>query len=382
MRHNLINYSLLGGVGGSLDPKAPINPSVYIFRTDLFGQLIPLHCGSEFKILSLHIGIHVTMQMATDDYYTISTLDKFHERRVVGHGAYGAVYEVRMNGTPCIAKKVHDILVGQRGNAQVGRHEIEAVRSRFQAECRLLSKLKHPNIVQFLGIYCDKDDDVLVMEYMPMDLAKCLDTCTEQQFNIPLPIKLSILQDVTNGLLHLHSLAPPIIHRDLTASNILLTSDMRAKIADLGVSKVFDQVQTIQQTTAPGTPAYMPPEALIPEPQYDVQLDIFSFGVLCIFIANQEFPTPHEKAPTQIILEQKRIQIFKRQHWIDKMGVDHPLHCIVVQCLQDLPGARPTIRKLWEDMSSLSTKNKKDWNNILEVQHTCTCTCTWVDFNI
>ena len=265
-----------------------------------------------------------------------------------------------------LIKKLHDILVGQRGNAQVGRHEIEAIKSKFQAECKLLSKLKNPNIVQFLGIY---HDDVLVMEYMSMDLTKCLDTCTKQQFNIPLPIKLSILQDVTNGLLHLHSLAPPIIHRDLTASNILLTSDMRAKIADLGVSKIFDlrQVQTIQQTIAPGTPAYMPPEALILEPQYGVQLDIFSFGVLSIYIAIQEFPAPHEVSPTQIIIEQKRIQIFKRQHWIDKMGVDHPLCPIVVQCLQDLPGARPTIRKLWEDMSSLSSKHKKDWNNTLEV---------------
>ena len=174
---------------------------------------------------------------------------------------------------------------------------------------------------------------------------------------------------MTNGLLHLHSLAPPIIHRDLTASNILLTSDMRAKIADLGVSKVFDlrQVQTIQQTKAPGTPAYMPPEALIPKPQYDVQLDIFSFGVLCIYIANQEFPAPHEVLLTESIVKHKIVQISKRQHWIDKMGVDHPLCPIVVQCLQDLPGARPTIRKLWEDLSSLCTKHKKDWNNTLEV---------------
>ena len=327
----------------------------------------------------MHILKILTMQMATDDYYTISTLEEFDEWKVVGHGAYGAVYEVRMNGAPCIAKKVHDILVGQRGNARFGRHEIEAVRSRFRKECKLLSKLKHPNIVQFLGIYRDKDDDVLVMEYMPMDLAKCFDTCTGQQFIIPLPIKLSILQDVTNGLLHLHSLAPPIIHRDLTASNILLTSDMRAKIADLGVSKAFDlrQVQTIQQTKAPGTPAYMPPEALIPEPQYDVQLDIFSFGVLCIHIAIQEFPAPHEVAPTQIILEQKRIQILKRQHWIDKMGLDHPLCPIVVQCLQDLPGARPTIRKLWGDMSSLSTKHKKDRSSILEV-HVLAHVCGWI----
>ena len=209
------------------------------------------------------------------------------------------------------------------------------------------------------------------MEYMPMDLAKCLDTCMKQEYIIPFPIKLSILQDVTIGLRHLHSLAPPIIHRDLTAANILLTSDMRAKIADLGVSKVFDLKEmlkvNLQMTKAPGTPAYMPPEALIPEPKYDVKLDIFSFGVLTLYIANQEFPVPHEVPLTNIVVKQKKVQISKRQHWIDKMGEDHLLYPIVVQCLQDLPETRPTTRKLWEDVRCISTEHPKGWSNILEV---------------
>ena len=312
--------------------------------------------------------------MAAHDYYTIHTLEGLDERKVVGGGAYGAVYEVMMNGTPCIAKKVHDILVGQGGHVQVGRDGVEAIREKFRSECILLSKLKHPNIVQFLGVYHDKVDDVLVMEFMPMELAKCLDSCMKQKYIIPLPIKLSILQDVTNGLLHLHLLAPPIIHRDLTAANILLTSDMRAKIADLGVSKVFDLKQMLKvnhMTKAPGTPAYMPPEALIPEPKYDVKLDIFSFGVLTLYITNQEFPDPYEVSLTEGIVRQKRVQISKRQHWIDKMGEDHPLCPIVVQCLQDLPEARPTTRELWEDINSLCTKHKKGWNNILEVRNIC-----------
>ena len=199
--------------------------------------------------------------MQIQECYTIRTLEGFDERKVVGGGSYGAVYEVMMNGTPCIAKKVHDILVGQRGHIDVGRDEVEAIREKFIKECSLLSSLRHPNIVQFLGIYREKGEILLVMEYMPMDLAKCLDTCTKQEYIIPLPIKLSILQDVTNGLLHLHSLTPPIMHRDLTAANILLTSDMRAKIADLGVSKVFDlkqmQMPKCTLTQIPGTPAYM-----------------------------------------------------------------------------------------------------------------------------
>ena len=308
--------------------------------------------------------------MATEDYYTVATLEGLDERKVVGGGSYGAVYEVMMNGTPCIAKKVHDILVGQGGHVPVVSDEVKVIREKFRVECSLLSKLKHPNIVQFLGVYDDKGDDVLVMEYMLMDLAKCLDTCMKREYIIPLPIKLSILQDVTNGLLHLHSLAPPIIHRDLTAANILLTSDMRAKIADLGVSKVFDLKQMLKvnhMTRAPGTQAYMPPEALFPEPKYDVKLDIFSFGVLALYIANQEFPDPYEVPLTKVVFKQKRVQISKRQHWIDKMGKDHSLCPIVIQCLQDLPEARPATRKLWKDVRCMSTEHPKGWSNILEV---------------
>ena len=308
--------------------------------------------------------------MTTEECHIISLLEGFEERRIVGGGAYGTVYEVVMNGTPCIAKTIHDILIGQRGNFPVGRDEVKSIREKFRRECSLLSKLKHPNIVQFLGVYDDKGDDVLVMEYMPMDLAKCLDTWKEQNYIIPLPIKLSILQDVTNGLRHLHSLAPPIIHRDLTAANILLTSDMRAKIADLGVSKVFDLKEMLKvnhMTKAPGTPAYMPPEALVPEPKYDVKLDIFSFGVLTLYIANQEFPDTDEMSLTEDAVRQKIVQITKRQHWIDKMGEDHPLCPILVQCLQDLPEARPTTRKLWEVINSLGSEHKKHWNTILEV---------------
>ena len=297
------------------------------------------------------------------------TLEGLDERKVLGGGSFGAVYEVMMIGTPCIAKKVLGILLGQGVYVEVGSDEVKTIREKFQSECILLSKLKHPNIVQFLGVYDDKGDDVLVMEYMPMYLANCLDTCMKQEYIIPLPLKLSILQDVTNGLLYLHSLAPPIIHRDLTAANILLTSDMRAKIADFAVFKALDLTQCRRFTRSPGTPAYMPPEALMPEPKYDVKLDIFSFGVLALYIANQEFPGLYEVKLTECILRQKRVQIFKRQHWIDRMGKDHSLCPIVVQCLQDLPEARPTTRKLWEDVRALSTEHPKGWNNILEVQY-------------
>ena len=295
--------------------------------------------------------------------HEIPHLEGLDEKKERGRGAFGAVYEVKLNGLPCIAKGLHDILV----NYHVSDFEKQAIRKRFLDECNLLSALKHPNIVQFLGVHRTKEDLFLVMECMYMDLGRCLETFP----NIPLSFKSAILQDVTYGLRHLHSLEPPIIHRDLTASNILLTEGMRAKIADLGVSKMFD-IQQLQrqamQTVGPGTPAYMPPEALKPQPSYDVKLDIFSFGVLLLFTAIQEFPIPYEpdKADTQNMKNQG-LQVIKRKHWIDKMGIDHPFHDLMIQCLHDDPYLRPSTKQLGEAISSLCCQHKMDWKNTIEV---------------
>ena len=90
-----------------------------------------------------------------------------------GSGAYGAVYEVSVKGMSCIAKRIHDILVNQ----EVSQRERESVQQQFRQECVILSKLKHPNIVHFVGVHYGRapGDLYLVMEKLHTDLAKCLD---------------------------------------------------------------------------------------------------------------------------------------------------------------------------------------------------------------
>ena len=303
--------------------------------------------------------------------HLIHHLEGLDQRREIGRGSFGAVYEVKMNGLPCIAKGLHDILLGHRRNLPVRETDMEVIRAKFHKECALLGNLKHPNIVQFLGVHQLKDDELLVMEYMHMDLAKCL----EMYPDIPLPLKLSILQDVSYGLLHLHSQAPSIIHRDLTARNILLTQGMSAKIADLGVSKIFDisQVQRSAHTTAPGTWAYMPPEALSPRPKYDAKLDVFSYGVLTLFMANQEFPIVHEPPIPPLVTKKQEIQIYKRKHWMDKMGVSHPLYSVVMSCLMDHPDHRPTSKELNDIITKLCIQHDNSCKNVLEVNNSRIC---------
>ena len=266
-----------------------------------------------------------------------------------GSGSYGAVYAVTVRGVGRIAKRLHSILVG----ADVNQSEKQGIRERFLNECLLLSKLDHPNVVKFIGVHFnpqDRSDVTLIMEQLHMDLDKFLDP--EQRPNIDAYTKLSILLDVSSGLLYLHTqLAKPIIHRDLTAGNVLLTEDFKqAKIADLGVSKLVDHHlhRAVTRTACPGTLAYMPPEALTDNPKYDTPLDIFSFGQLSLYVALQQFPVAFEMPPEETIRAYRlgEVAIIKRKKWLDMLPEDHCLRGLILSCLKDDPSERPSTESL------------------------------------
>jgi mitogen-activated protein kinase kinase kinase 7 len=190
--------------------------------------------------------------------------------------------QIEVNGIMCAAKKIHTILLDS-GN--IGVHTITA---KYIQECQLMSDLRHPNITQFLGV-CFLPDcqlPVLVTEKLDGNLNDLLETISD----ISIILKRSILEDIARGLHYLHSHDPQIIHRDLTAKNVLLNSSLVAKISDLGNSRIVniqpgELAQTLSQN--PGTLMYMPPEALTAEARYGTSLDIFSFGHLGIFVGLQ-----------------------------------------------------------------------------------------------
>ena len=284
--------------------------------------------------------------------FILNGVEGLSDRGEKGRGCYGAVYEVRLNGVPCIAKRLHDILVGRGQEEPVSAADRRAAIRRFREECVLLSGLRHPNIVQMLGVHCggDEADISLIMEYMHMDLEHCMKTYPD----IPLPYKTSILRDVAYGLAYLHSLN--IIHRDLNAGNVLLTESLKAKIADLGVAKLFDRETAMirTRTVCPGAQDFMPPECLDESPKYETPLDIFSFGHLIIYLANQKPPVVTDRTVTAADLQKKQMQVGKRRRALDQMGGPyHPLYSTVVQCLSDTPDQRPTSRELVKRMEEI-----------------------------
>ena len=265
-------------------------------------------------------------------------------------GAYGRVFEIDYNGVECAAKEVHPILV-----CGVSEKEFKFTRENFLRECQQCAKLRHPNIVQFLGIYYKPSTyiPILVMEKMDESLRLYL----EHQSKIAMPIKLSILLDVSLGLRYLHS--QKIVHRDLSSNNILLTTLLRAKISDLGVAKVVRSDSKKSLTKIPGTADFMPPEALLDMPIYDTPLDIFSYGGVVLHTATQLWPTP--SAMKQYDPKTKKVRGFTevewRQSYIDQMtGNERELVPLAVQCLDDDPDVRPTITEVSEKVKSLKDK--------------------------
>ena len=182
------------------------------------------------------------------------------------------------------------------------------------------------------------------MEYLPTTLRRCLDT----HGALPAEIDSGILLEVALGLRYLHEFSPPIIHRDLSSNNVLLTTSMTAKISDLGVAKILDvspgRAARMTQTQAPGIPTFMPPEAMLARPKYTSKVDIFSFGVLAVHILSGEWPMPSEafaedpNDPNGVVL----VTEFERRHEsIDRIREGHPLLGLIEQCLSNVASRRP-----------------------------------------
>ena len=200
-----------------------------------------------------------------------------------------------------------------------------------------------------LGVYYPVLDQnrlpIMVMEKMQHSLRSLV----EKYDNIPFNVKLSILEEVCCGLRYLHSRNPPIIHRDLTPNNILLGGHLKAKITDLGVAKVVKSDNQKTMTVLPGTPDFMPPEALNKRSVYGPSLDVFSYGGVILNVTTQQWPEPTnllELNPTsgrrEIVSEVKR-----RQQYLDKMAENAAdLRPLVISCLNDNPKNRPSVAQV------------------------------------
>ena len=288
--------------------------------------------------------------------------------RELGNGAYGMVFEVALHGTHFAAKAIHSVLKSG-----------EKIQKDFFSECVHCSRLRHPNIVQLIGVHYPSPTDKLpwlVMELMKGSLSGLIERCSKEGKDIPFYYKRSILVDIGQGLQFLHS--KKIIHRDLSSNNVLLTKNYVAKIGDLGVAKVVDPQNTQRLTWAPGTQAFMPPEALLPtDLEYDTSLDMFSLGCVCIHLVSLEWPMPEawsrlDKITGKMILVS---EIQRRGKFLVKFDqLPAELKILVEECL-NRPEYRPFAGDFVERLRNIKHDPLPHENDDLLQLHTSLIDC-------
>ncbi|KAE8707070.1 Wall-associated receptor kinase-like 14 [Hibiscus syriacus] len=208
--------------------------------------------------------------------------DDFSDKHRLGTGAYGTVY----------AGKLHnDELVAIKRFRYRDPDSIDQVMN----EIKLLSSVSHPNHVRLLGCCIEEGEPILVYEFMPNGtLSQHLQR--ERGEGLPWTVRLTIATETAKAIAYLHSVNPPIFHRDIKSSNILLDYNYRSKVADFGLSRL-GMTESSHISTAPqGTPGYL-------DPQYHQYFhlsdksDVYSFGVVLIEIITAlkvvDFSRPH-----------------------------------------------------------------------------------------
>ena len=255
-------------------------------------------------------------------------------------GPHADVVELKYMGLRCAGKKFR---------CSVEEDENKDLLRRCKEECKVLLKLRHPNIVQFIGVYFQQGFDVpvFVTELLPLSLANCL----ERYGLLPEGMSYTILQDVALGLEYLHGQSPPVVHRNVCASSVLLTRDMSAKLSDVGVASIMDEDGVSAEAFAQSAA------------RYDRKTDVFAYGILTIHVLSGRLPI----SDLPVRVNGSLIERSGKQQYLSRVKDDHPLKDMIFQCLSNNPTYRPTITEVHRRIGSVASQFPTTFANSLEM---------------
>ncbi|PIN00784.1 Serine/threonine protein kinase [Handroanthus impetiginosus] len=275
--------------------------------------------------------------------------NNFSESNCIGSGGYGKVYKGTVASSQVVAIKR-----AEQGSMQ-GAHE-------FKTEIELLSRIHHKNVVSLVGFCYEQGEQMLFYEYISNGtLRDCL--AGKSAFRLDWNKRLRIALDAARGLSYLHELAdPPIIHRDIKSTNILLDNNLNAKVADFGLSKLLgDAGKGYVTTQVKGTLGYMDPEYYMTQQLTD-KSDVYSFGVVLLELVTARAPIQHGKHIVRLVQEaiedtqepQKFDQIIDPSlEPVSKLGCLMKFVDLAMSCVRESAAERPTMGEVVREIENI-----------------------------
>ncbi|KAL1562743.1 receptor-like serine/threonine-protein kinase SD1-6 [Salvia divinorum] len=283
--------------------------------------------------------------------------NNFSDANKLGEGGFGPVYKGELlNGQFVAVKRL------SRSSGQ-GLEE-------FRNETQLIAKLQHKNLVGILGCCTEKDENILVYEYMPN---KSLDVFIfESEKKLDWKKRVEIIEGIAQGLLYLHHYSRlRMIHRDLKASNILLDAEMNPKISDFGMARIFGGNESRANTKRiVGTYGYMSPEYAM-KGVFSLKSDVYSFGVVMLEIITGKTISGLYDSNRLTLLEygwnmwkqERGLELVDSISEVPRASSSVALRCINIAllCVQENPDDRPlmsdVVAMLNNDKAAIASPN-------------------------
>ncbi|KAF7153518.1 hypothetical protein RHSIM_Rhsim01G0234600 [Rhododendron simsii] len=258
-----------------------------------------------FKHSYSSVSFDSTRSQAGTVIYSLEEISKatgnFSPKNILGEGSFGTVYKGKLKDGSFVAVK--------RAKKEMREDRLFAV---FKNEILTLSKIEHLNLVRLLGYIEDGDERIIVVEYVGNGtLREHLDGKSRSE--LEMAERLDIAIDVAHAVTYLHMYTDrPIIHRDIKASNILITEKLRAKVADFGFAKLASEDPGASHvlTQVRGTVGYVDPE-YISTYELTEKSDVYSFGVVLVELMTGRQPMESERPIKERITTKWALQALK-----------------------------------------------------------------------
>ncbi|XP_052210698.1 uncharacterized protein LOC127813654 isoform X2 [Diospyros lotus] len=260
--------------------------------------------------------------------------EDLHVRKEIGQGSYAVVYHGIWNGSD-VAIKVY-----------FGNDYSEGTLLEYRKEIDIMRRLRHPNVLLFMGaVYSqEKGKLAIVTEFLPR--GSLFKTLHKNNQSLDIRRRLRMALDVARGMNYLHHRNPPIVHRDLKSSNLLVDKNWTVKVGDFGLSRLKNAT-FLTTKSGRGTPQWMAPEVLRNDPSNE-KSDVFSFGVILWELMTESIPWNHLN-PIQVV----GVVGFMDRRLDLPDSLDPGVSAIIRDCWQSNPGNRPSFEDLIPRMTDL-----------------------------